>query len=54
MERVIIILAVALALFIYLFILSEIALRKKIKEWAKVVAENCKLKEELLKYKQED
>ena len=53
MERVIIILSVALAVFIYLFILSEISLRKEIKEWAKVVAENCKLKEQLKKYEQE-
>ena len=54
MERVIIILAVALAVFIYLFILSEIELRKQINEWGKVVAENCKLKEQLKKYEQED
>lgn len=54
MERVIIILSVALAVFIYLFILSEIALRKEIKEWAKVVAENWKLKEQLKKYESED
>lgn len=53
MERIIIILSVALAVFIYLFILSEISLRKEIKEWAKVVAENCKLKEQLKKYEQE-
>ena len=45
MVRVIIILAVALAVFIYLFILSEISLRQEIKKWAKEVAENRKLKE---------
>lgn len=54
MKGAIIILSVALAVFIYLFILSELALRQQIKEWAKVVAENCKLKEQLKKYGQEE
>lgn len=45
MKIAIIILAVALALFIYLFILSEISLRQEINEWAKEVVENEKLKE---------
>ena len=53
MERIVIILAVALALAVYLWILAEIGLRRKIKEWAKVVAENCRLKEQLEKYEQE-
>lgn len=53
MERAVIILSVALALAIYLWILAEISLRQKIKEWAKVVAENCRLKEQLKKYEQE-
>lgn len=53
MKGAIIILSVALTVFIYLFILSEILLRQQIKEWAKVVAENCKLKEQLKKYEQE-
>ena len=45
MITMIIILAVALAVFICLFILSEISLRQEIDEWAKEVAENGKLKE---------
>ena len=54
MKVAIIILSSALVVFIYLFILSEIMLRQQIKEWAKVVAENCKLKEQLKKYEQEE
>lgn len=54
MKTAIIFLAVALAVFIYLFILSEISLRQEINEWAKEVAENCKLKEQLKKYEQEE
>lgn len=46
MKTAIIILAVALAVFIFLFILSEISLREEIDKWAKEVAENGKLKEE--------
>ena len=53
MERITILLVVALAVFIFLFISSEIELRKQINEWGKVVAENCKLKEQLKKYEQE-
>lgn len=45
MITAIIILAVALGVFICLFILSEISLRQEIDEWAKEVAENGKLKE---------
>ena len=45
MKTAIIFLAVALAVFIYLFILSEISLRQEINKWAKEVAENGKLKE---------
>ena len=45
MKTAIIILASALAVFIYLFILSEISLRQEINKWAKEVAENGKLKE---------
>ncbi len=54
MKTAIIFLAIALAVFIYLFILSEIALREQIEEWGKAVAENCKLKEQLKKYEQEE
>lgn len=45
MKTAIIILVSALALFIFLFILSEISLREEINKWAKEVAENGKLKE---------
>lgn len=45
MKVAIIFLASALAVFIYLFILSEISLRQEINKWAKEVAENGKLKE---------
>lgn len=54
MKIAIIFLSVALAVFIYMFILSEITLRQQINEWAKVVAENGKLKEQLKKYEQEE
>ena len=53
MERTAIILAVALAFAVFFWILAEIGLRQQIKEWAKVVAENCRLKEKLKKYEQE-
>ena len=53
MDKAVIILSVALALAVYLWILTEIGLRRKIKEWAAVVAENCRLKEQLKKYEQE-
>lgn len=45
MKTAIIFLASALAVFIYLFILSEISLRQEINKWAKEVAENGKLKD---------
>lgn len=45
MKTAIIILTSALAVFIYLFILSEISLRQEINKWAKEVAENGKLKD---------
>lgn len=54
MQTVIIFLSIALAVFIFLFILAEVALRQEIEKWAKAVAENCKLKEQLKKYEQED
>ena len=53
MERIVIILAVALAAAVYLWILAEISLRQQIKKWGKVVAENCRLKEQIKKYEQE-
>lgn len=45
MKTAIIFLAAALAVFIYLFILSEISLRQETNKWAKEVVENGKLKE---------
>ena len=44
MKTAIIFLSIALAVFILLFILAEVALRQEIEKWAKAVSENCKLK----------
>lgn len=54
MKTAIIFLSIALAVFIILFISAEVALRQEIEKWAKAVSENCKLKEQLKKYEQEE
>ena len=54
MKTAIIFLSIALVAFILLLISAEIALRQEIEKWAKAVAENSKLKEQLKKYEQEE